>query len=1445
MKLNGNLTFAVLGSGQIENAIIERLASAPTMSGTTGAGRIYYDTTVNQYFYWNGSAWQPFATGTSTVSSFSAGNTGLTPSTATTGAVTLGGTLNATSGGTGFNSYTAGQILYASSATALSVLNIGAAHTVLKTTDGATLSWAPVDLTADVSGILPPANGGTGVANTNTITLGGNLTTAGAFTTAGAYSVTLTATGATTLTLPTSGTLLSTGNAAGNYVSSIAGTLNQINASAATGAVTLSLSSTLVAPGSVEVTTTLQVDGLTANTALIANSSKQLASVALTNGQFVIGSSGGAPAAGSITGGSGVTVTPGPNSITIANSGVLSVSGTANQIDATTNSSTGAVTLALDPAIITPGSLEVTSYLKADALVYESTSVAVAASATPGTAITSMYNVVSSTTNGTYVQLPTPTYAGLEITLVNLNTNSTVNVMPQTGGAIDGAGLNTAVQLPAGGTVTYQAVSASQWYTIDPVMVGSGSGISVLYGNGATTLSNTGVTSFATTLSGLTVNAATGAVSLGGTLGVASGGTGDTTLTLNGVLFGNGTSPIQATAAGSEYNVLVAGVSGVPAFGTINLSQAAAVGTSILGLANGGTNAALTAVAGAPVYSTGTALAVGTAGTVGQALISGGTNVPTWQNVASTLTTNQILEGNGSGAFTANGATFVGSSTFSGVTLQGTVTNSTDAVTKAYVDAAVSSLNVHEAVDYLADATNTQITGATYTAGTTDANGGTGIGATLTGAASAALTVDGIAVVVNDRILVNSFANSGATATQNGIYVVTNAGSSTAAFVLTRATDYNDSTSDQVVPGDFVFVTGGNTYKSTGWVETDLGSLGAPTDAIKIGTDKIYFTQFSGAGSYIAGSGLTLTGSTFSANVDGVTTYIDAANDIAVKSSATANQVLLSDGASTTPTWGALPLNDTNAVTGTLAVGNGGTGATTFATDGVLFGNGTGALSATAAGATGQVLAGTTGGAPSFQTLSGLAVTTIAGTANEILVNGNTTATSGAVTLTLPSVLDAPGAVNVAGNLTVTGQTYESAASVAAAGTSQATGTALTANYNIVSATTAGEGVVLPTPSVAGLEVSIVNTSSQNISVYPAVGGTIDALALNASFNLPAGGTWTGQAASATQWYSIDPVTVAGTGINVVYGGGQTLIANTGVLSVTGTANQITAATVNGAVTLSLPSTLSLGGVTATSITDSGLTANSFLFSGTGGLLTTTAAPTNGQLLIGSTGAAPVAATLTAGTGISVTNGAGSITIANTGLLSFTTTLAGLTATTTSGAVALGGTLGATSGGTGYSSYAIGDILYASSTTALSALAVGAAGTVLHGGTTPTYSAVSLTADVSGILPSANGGTGVSNSSAAVGTALVASATGQFTAAPIQYTFSSSTTNGGSGPATSFTIVHGLNQQFVNVTVYDSTFNQIIPQSVVLTDATTVTVTVNSAIDIYAVIMGVPGVAFN
>lgn len=81
------------------------------------------------------------------------------------------------------------------------------------------------------------------------------------------------------------------------------------------------------------------------------------------------------------------------------------------------------------------------------------------------------------------------------------------------------------------------------------------------------------------------------------------------------------------------------------------------------------------------------------------------------------------------------------------------------------------------------------------------------------------------------------------------------------------------------------------------------------------------------------------------------------------------------------------------------------------------------------------------------------------------------------------------------------------------------------------------------------------------------------------------------------------------------------------------------------------------------------------------------------------------------------------------------------------GALTLGTALAATSGGTGQSSYAVGDLLYADTTTTLAKLASVAEGSVLRAkgvGTAPAWEQVDLTTDVTGVLPAANGGTGLS-----------------------------------------------------------------------------------------------------
>jgi len=189
--------------------------------------------------------------------------------------------------------------------------------------------------------------------------------------------------------------------------------------------------------------------------------------------------------------------------------------------------------------------------------------------------------------------------------------------------------------------------------------------------------------------------------------------------------------------------------------------------------------------------------------------------------------------------------------------------NPQDAATKHYVDATAQGLDVLSSVEY---AIRTTLPG-TYAAGTTGADGGTGVGATITFTASGRITIDTgpDPLQTADRILVmGGTTNYGGTSSiANGLYVVTNNGAS-GNVVLTRSTDYDNHIAGQVIAGTFVFVASGTTYGNTGWVQTLQGSLNSnPADGIILGTDPISFTQFSGAGTYTASNGVTLTGTNF------------------------------------------------------------------------------------------------------------------------------------------------------------------------------------------------------------------------------------------------------------------------------------------------------------------------------------------------------------------------------------------------------------------------------------------------------------------------------------------------------------------------------------------------------------------------------------------------------
>jgi hypothetical protein len=321
-------------------------------------------------------------------------------------------------------------------------------------------------------------------------------------------------------------------------------------------------------------------------------------------------------------------------------------------------------------------------------------------------------------------------------------------------------------------------------------------------------------------------------------------------------------------------------------------------------------------------------------------------------------TSSQIAVSSTTGDITLslpNAVVFPGS-----VTLNADPVNALDAATKQYVDAVAEGLHVHASV---------------VAATTANVDLSTGL--------EAGDVIDGVTLVAGNRVLVKNQT----TTSENGIYIASTSG------VAVRASDYN--TASEIDPGDFFFVTGGTNYDNTGWVQTAVVTT--------LGTDPITFEQFSGAGTYLAGNGLTLTGNTFSINT-GVTVDLNTAQTLTNKT--------LTSPSITTPTVTGLKLNDSSIVfegssaddfETTLSVVN------PTADRTITLQDGTGTLAftsdiETAVDNFGNAVTGGTGITASYATtnnvltITNAGVTSLTGTADQISV----TASTGAVTLSLP-----------------------------------------------------------------------------------------------------------------------------------------------------------------------------------------------------------------------------------------------------------------------------------------------------------------------------------------------------------------------------------------------------------------------------------------------------------
>jgi hypothetical protein len=587
-----------------------------------------------------------------------------------------------------------------------------------------------------------------------------------------------------------------------------------------------------------------------------------------------------------------------------------------------------------------------------------------------------------------------------------------------------------------------------------------------------------------------------------------------------------------------------------------------------------------------------------------------------------------------------------------------------------------------------------------------------------------------------------------------------------------------------------------------------IGSTGAAPVAAAL-TQGSGITITNGAGSITvanagvlslnspAGTGISISASTGAINISnvGVTSIAGTANQITASAST-----------------GGVTLSLPAAVTITTSLTVSGQTANSF-----LYSGTAGLLTTTAAPTNGQLLIGSTGAAPVAAALTagtGISITNGAGS----ITVANTGVTSVSTGTTGLSVSASTGAVTLSGTLVVsnggTGQTtFTAGAILLGNGT---TALASLADVATGSVLTSGGVGANPTWTAFTSNATASTVMSRDANINTRINNLIPGYTTTAT----TGGITTLSVSSTfLQFFTgISLHTVRLPVTTTLVNGQQFQIVN----NTTDPTAEITVQTGGAAAVITIPSNNSYiftcinnasdvaaswsytqpFGTTGTSLTLTSLSANSFLYSGTGGLLTTTTPPTNGQLLIGSTGVAPVRANLTQGSGITITNGAGSITVANAGVTSLSAGTTGLSVSASVGAVTLSGTLVVSNGGTGQTTFGVGSLLLGNGTTALASLADVATGSVLTSGgvgANPTWTAFTSNATASTVMSrDANGNTRIGNLIEGYTTTATAAGTTTLSVSSTFLQFFTGTTTQTVRLPVTTTLVNGQQYQIVN-----------------------------------------------